>query len=89
MREAIKEDEGFERELPQIAAFPATPREDVAKVVELASSVITPKALSRPKERQVRKVHSEKPQRQVRGVLSVERAAPERKRKGLFRQLFR
>jgi penicillin-binding protein 1A len=88
MREAIKEDEGFERELPQIAAFPATPREDVAKV-ELASSVITPKALSRPKERQVRKVRSEKPQRQVRGVLSVERAAPERKRKGLFRQLFR
>ena len=45
--------------------------------------------LRRPKERQVRKIRSEKPQRQVRGVRSVERAAPERKRKGLFRQLFR
>lgn len=82
MRKAIEEDEGFERKLPQIAAFPANPREDVAKV-ELASNVTTPKAVSRPK-----------PQRQARQVRRVERPAfqrrsPQRKRQGLFRRLFR
>jgi len=83
MRKAIEEDEGFERNLPQIAAFPANLREDAAKV-ELVSSVTTPKVASRPKpQRQVRKV------RQVREVRRVERAAPQRKRQGLFKRLFR
>jgi hypothetical protein len=82
MRQAIEEDEGFERELPQIAAFSASPREDVREV-ELASNVITPKAVSQPK-----------PQRQVRQVRRVERPAferppPQRKRQGLFKRLFR
>jgi penicillin-binding protein 1A len=82
MREAIEQDDRFERELPQIAAFPANPREDVAEV-ELASSVITPKVVSRPI-----------PQRQSRQVSRVERTVyerpqPQRKRRGLFRRLFR
>ena len=82
MRTAIEEDDGFERELPQIAAFSASPREDRSEV-ELASSVLTPKSVSQPK-----------PQRQVRKIRRVERPAferppPQRKRRGLLRRLFR
>jgi len=71
MRKAIERDEGFERKLPQIAAFSASPRED-AREVELASSVITPTTTSRSK-----------PQRQGIEVRRSARATPQRRR-GLF-----
>jgi penicillin-binding protein 1A len=54
MRKAIEEDKGFERELPKVTAFPANPRED-AREVNLASNVITPRAVSQPKPQPQRK----------------------------------
>jgi hypothetical protein len=56
MREAIEEDESFERELPKVTAFPANPREDVREV-ELVSSVVAGKTVNQPKRQpQVRKM---------------------------------
>jgi len=71
MRKATEGDESFERELPQIAAFPAIPRQDVREV-NLASSVITPKSVSQPKL-----------QRQAIEVRRSARATPQRRRRGL------
>jgi penicillin-binding protein 1A len=66
MRKAIEEDKSFERELPQIAAFSASPREDVREV-NLVSNVITPRAVSQPKPQ---------PQRKRQGLVGSSRDKP-------------
>lgn len=77
---ALKSDDGFARELPQVAAFPSQPREDAGKV-ELASSVLVPKPQVH-RERRVERVRRDSQPR-------IFERRPPRRHRGLFGGLFR